>query len=229
MTDEPHTHHEYDEEIGALEAAIAEMGRLAGQQLDDGLRALRERDAELGHTVCTSDYRINELEVRIDRLATAMIARRQPTGSDLRFVIAAIRTGTDLERVGDEAGKLGRFAIEFAGSRALESRLLQGMQRLGEDVQAVFRRALEARAARDAEAAAETARAAEHVARVQGALLREFVTYMLEDPRTIQRVLHALWCTRALERIANHAANICESVVYVVEGRNIRHAEAAPE
>lgn len=229
MSDEPHTHHEYDEELRELEGALARMGRFAGQQLGDGLRALLERDAELGHTVCTSDYRINELELRIDRLATAMIARRQPAGSDLRFVIAAIRTGTDLERVGDEAGKLGRFAIEFAGSRSLEPRLLQGMRRFGEDVDAVFRSALRALAERDAETAIETAREAEHVAAVQGALLREFVTYMLEDPRTIQRVLHALWCTRALERIAHHAANVCESVVYVVEGRHVRHAEAAPE
>jgi phosphate transport system protein len=223
MTERRHIHSEYDDELNALHGLLLEMGGLVERQLADGLRALITRDAELGDRVCTADYRINSLEVRIDEEATMIIARRQPTGSDLRRLMAAIRTGTDLERVGDEAEKLGRFAVEFAAGHSSEPALLQGMERLGDAVRQVLGDALDAYARSDAAAATAVLEGAGHVGGYYDSVMRELITYMMEDPRTMQRALHALWCARALERIADHARNLCESVVYVEEGRNIRH------
>ena len=232
MTDRRHIHRAYDEELDTLRGMLLEMGGLVERQLADGLRALLTRDAELGDRVCTNDYRINSLEVQLDEEATAIIARRQPTGSDLRLVMAAIRTGTDLERIGDEAEKLGRFAVEFAGGRASEPGLLQGMERLGSAVRRILHDALDAFARSDAAAAAGITHEVDHLGVAYDGVMRELITYMVEDPRTMQRALHALWCARALERIADHARNVCEAVVYLVEGRNIRHRlpeSAGPE
>lgn len=234
MTERRHIHSEYDEELDALRGLLLEMGGLVERQLADGLRALVTRDAELGDRVCTADYRINSLEVRIDEEATTIIARRQPTGSDLRLLMAAIRTGTDLERIGDEAEKLGRFAVEFAAGHSPEPALLQGMERLGDAVRQVLRDSLDAFARSDAAAATAVLDGTGRVGGHYDSVMRELITYMMEDPRTMQRALHALWCARALERISDHARNVCESVVYIEEGRNIRHRaaggdSAAPE
>jgi len=225
VSDQPHTHHDYETELDALKGVLAEMGGLAERQLRDGLRALVTRDAELGDQVCSRDHQINDLELRVDERVTKIIARRQPAGSDLRLLVAAIRTGTDLERIGDEAGKLGRFAIEFGHGQALDPQLVRAMERLGERVRPVLAQALDAFARTDAPAATALMRDIDAIAQVHDAAVRELMTYMLEDPRTIQRVLHALWCARALERISDHARNICESVVYVGEGRDIRHRD----
>ena len=226
-----HILRDYDEELEHLRTTLLEMGGLAERQLGDGLRALVERDARLGDAVCTADYRVNDLEVRIDEEATAIIARRQPAGPDLRLLTAVIRSSTDLERIGDEAEKLGRFAIEFAGAQSLEPGMLGGLERLGDIVRAVLHEALDAFARGDAEAAARIAADDGRVNAACDAAMRELVTYMMEDPRTMQRSLHALWCARALERIGDHARNLCEAVVYVVEGRDIRHegTQAPPE
>mgnify|MGYP006433979577 CR=1 FL=1 len=231
MTEKRHIHSEYDQELDALHDLLLEMGGFVERQLADGLRALITRDADLGDRVCTADYRVNSLEVRIDEEATTIIARRQPTGSDLRRLLAAIRTGTDLERIGDEAEKLGRFAIEFAGGHSPEPVLLQGIERLGDAVRQVLRDALDAFARSDVTAATTVLESAEGVGGQYDSVMRELITYMMEDPRTMQRALHALWCARALERISDHARNLCEAVVYVEEGRNIRHrpAEGGPE
>ncbi len=226
MTERRHIHSEYDQELDALQGLLLEMGGLVERQLADGLQALITRDAELGDRVCTADYRINSLEVRIDEEATMIIARRQPTGSDLRLLMAAIRTGTDLERIGDEAEKLGRFAVDFAAGHSPEPTLLQGMERLGDAVRQVLRDALDAFARSDVAAATAVLDGTGRVGAHYDSVMRELITYMMEDPRTMQRALHALWCARALERISDHARNVCESVVYIEEGRNIRHRPA---
>lgn len=223
-----HIQHGYDDELEHLRSTFMEMGGLVEHQLGDGLHALVTRDARLGDEVCTADYRINELEVRIDEEATAIIARRQPAASDLRLLTAVIRCGTDLERIGDEAEKLGRFAIEFAGGQAPETGMLSGLDRLGGIVRAVLHEALDAFARGDADVAARIAADDGRINAACDAAMRELITYMMEDPRTMQRSLHALWCTRALERIGDHARNLCEAVIYVVEGRDIRHEGDQP-
>ncbi len=231
MSHDGHTRRDYDDALSDLRAVLAEMGGLAERQLRDGLQALVTRDAELGDGVRAGDRRINELDLRVDQQATAILARRQPAGPDLRFLMAAIRSGTDLERIGDEAGKLGRSAVELAGTQGVADDLLHRLERFGEDVRAFLRAALDAFARGDSGTARTIHGRGGRLADVHDGLTGEFVTCMMADPGATRRILHALWCARALERIADHSRNLCESVIYIVEGRDLRHAPArgAPE
>ena len=225
MSDETreHIHHEYDEALAAIRSTVEAMSRLVQGQLTDGLRALVTCDASLGDAVCTADHRVNSLEVRLDEQVTKVIARRQPTGSDLRLLLASLKVGTDLERVGDEAEKLGRYAIEFSAGASGESPVLNRVHEVGRVALEVLDAALNAFFARDAEQAVRVAIDERRVDRAFHEAMSTLIPAMTEEPRSTQRTLHALWCARALERIGDHARNICEATVYLAEGKDIRH------
>lgn len=228
MTDKPspfgsHISTQYDEELENIRQKLLMMGGLVEKQLSDGLQALLRGDGELGEAMVRRDVDVNAMEVDIDEECTRVIARRQPAAGDLRILIGMIKSITDLERVGDEACKLGKAVIEPSADQPLDRALGQGIQRLGRHVQDMLHDALDAFARLDPEAALRIAREESRVDEEYDALARQFVTYIMEDPRTIQRVLGVMWSARALERISDHARNLCEYVVYVVEGQDIRH------
>ena len=217
-----HISRKYDEALEDVRTSVLAMGGLVEEQISNALTALAEMDSELGEQVVRDDYKINRLEVQIDEECTRIIALRQPAASDLRLVIAIIKTITDLERMGDEAEKIGRTAMRLAGNSPRMMRYA-GVRNLGRHVQQMAQQALDAFARLDVEAAVDITREDKTVDLEYAACMRELVTYMMEDPRRISEVLDIIWCARALERIADHAKNIGEYIVFLVKGKDIRH------
>jgi phosphate transport system protein len=219
-----HISQEFDEELDSIRNKVLTMGGLVEKQLADGLKALLTGDSQLGDNVVEGDFKVNSMEVEIDEECTQVIARRQPTASDLRIVVTIIKTITDLERVGDEADKLGRFAAEIAREGGLRNPgMLTSVQNLGDHVRRMLHDTLDVFARMDVQAALRVAEEEAKIDQEYDGVVRQLITHMMEDPRSIRGVLSVLWCARALERVADHARNMCEYVVYMVEGKDIRH------
>jgi phosphate transport system protein len=226
-----HTSHQFEQELDAIRNKVLTMGGMVEKQVNDGLKALIESDGTLGEKVATSDYKVNQLEVEIDEACTRIIALRQPAAGDLRTIITMIKTITDLERIGDEAEKLGRFAVDLAIVDHADNNFAK-LKHLGEQVRKTLRGSLDALARLDVNAAMKVAAEDDVVNSEFESLTRQLITFMMEDPRSIKRMLQIMWCARALERIGDHAKNVCEYVVFMVKGKDIRHtrlqdAEAA--
>ncbi len=218
----PHISRAYDQDLENVRASVLEMGGLVEQQLVNALKALQEADIELGQSVLETESRINSMEVSIDEECIQILARRQPAAVDLRLVTAVSKTTTDLERIGDEAQKIARMAIELADKQGPKSYYV-GINSMGSHVRNMLRGALDAFARMDSKAALAVANQEPESDDQYAALLRQMITYMIEDPRSITSVLDAIWSARALERVGDHARNICEYVIYLVEGKDVRH------
>ena len=218
-----HISQQFNQELEAVRAKVLEMGGLVEQQLLDAVTALTAMDTALAEVVVASDYKVNRLEVEIDEECSRILARRQPAASDLRLVIAVIKTITDLERIGDEAERVGRMAMHFAEGNPGPAQTLVGIRHFGEHVHRVLHAALDAFARMDVEQALQVAREDEKIDEEYESILRQLMTYMMEDPRSIPRIVNVMWAARALERIGDRARNICEYLIYLVRGKDVRH------
>ena len=217
-----HISKRFDHELEDIRNKVLSMGGLVETQVNSGLKGLLESDSEIARQVVQDDYKVNRMEVEIDERCLEILARRQPAASDLRLVVAIIKTITDLERIGDQAEKLGRNQLELVdgGSRQSNSAKLE---HLGELVSRMLNRSLDAFARMDVDEAMKTIALDEKINAEFESISRQLITNMMEDPRTIQNSLRVSWCARALERIGDHSKNICEYVVFLVLGKDVRH------
>jgi phosphate transport system protein len=217
-----HIHSRYNAELEGVRSGVLEMGGLVEQQVQNGVRAVVTGDSQLGTEVARLDPRVNAMEVAIDEDCSRILATRSPTASDLRLIVAVIKTITDLERIGDEAEKLGHAAARFGSAERPPDRYRE-LKHIGELVAEMLHGALDAFARLDTEAALAVARRDRAIDEEYDAIQRQCITFMMEDPRAIRRTLDVMAVARALERIGDHAKNLCEYVVYMVLGKDIRH------
>ena len=217
-----HTSHQFDDDLESLRSKVMKMGGLVEKQVDNALSALTRSDSSLADDVATSDYKINSMEVAIDEECTQIIALRQPAASDLRLVMAIAKTITDLERIGDEAEKIGRHAVKLATVERTPTYFME-IKHMGERVRGMLHDSLDTFARMDTDRAIEIAQSDRVINEEYDALVRQLITHMMEDPRAIKRALRVMWCARSLERIGDHAKNICEYVIYTVAGTDVRH------
>ncbi len=217
-----HISRRFNKDIEDLRNSVLSMGGLVEAQLSKAISAIVSGDSELGLKVANDDYRVNDLEVSIDEECGRILATRQPAAGDLRLIVAIIKTITDLERIGDEAEKIGFLASKLAVmDRPSDS--YRELKTLGTHVSHMLRDAMNAFARLDVDEAMDVVREDERVDEEYEAIQRQCVTYMMEDPRSIKRVMNVTWSARSLERIGDHAKNICEYVIYMVQGRDVRH------
>jgi phosphate transport system protein len=217
-----HISQKYDAELEDIRTRVLAMGGLVESQIEQATAALVRGDIPLGEAVVMNDYKVNRMEVMLDEECTQIIARRQPAASDLRLVIAVIKTITDLERIGDEAEKIGRMAVRLAAAERPKNNYFE-LHALGDHARQMVHDALDSFARLDIEAAFRVAREDQQLDKEYGGVIRQMITFMMEDPRTISRAIDVIWTARALERIGDHARNICEYVIYLVKGKNVRH------
>jgi len=222
---EGHTVKGYDVDLAGLRIKLLEMGGLVLDQVQRAVAALVGADESAARAVLAREEEVNDYDLRIDEDSIALIARRQPMGSDLRAIISIARTVSDLERVGDEAKKIAFAALEGDGKRNLKlgAQLARDARHMARFATGMLRDALDAFDRMDALHAVEVARRdAELNAEFQSAV-RRLVTQVMEDPRRLAPVLDAVAVLKALEHVGDHAKNIARHVLYLVEGRDVRH------
>ncbi len=217
-----HISKQFDNELENIRERVLAMGGLVEQQLINALKALTETEIEHAQNVIKTEPQVNALEVSIDEDCTKILARRQPAAGDLRLVMAVIKTITDLERIGDESEKIAKMAKDLIEKQGPKSYYV-GINAMGNHARRMVHDALDAFARMDSRAAVTVAGEEPKSDEMYVAVLRQLITYMMEDPRNITGTIDAVWTARALERIADHARNICEYVVYFVEGKDVRH------
>lgn len=222
-----HISKQFNADLENVREEVLTMGGLVEEQLSKALEALEQNNIELAQEVISNDDRVNDFEINIDESCVKILAKRQPAASDLRLVSTVLKTITDLERVGDEAEKIARMAVEISEVRELSplgGRLHYGaLQHLANLVKNMLHDALDSFARMDTESAVEVAKKDKKADEEYDAISRQLMTYMMEEPRSISQVLDFLWAARALERIGDHAHNICEYIVYLVQGQDVRH------
>jgi phosphate transport system protein len=217
-----HISKQFDAELEDVRTRVLQMGGLVEEQIRRAADTLATGDMAEIAAVQENDHRVNAMEVDLDEACSHIIARRQPAAGDLRLLIAVIKTITDLERIGDEAEKIARMAkliydAERMHMPRIEIRHVAGL------ALAMLRKSLDAFARLDVKAAQEVVEQDDAVDSEFRSILRQLITFMMEDPRTISRCLEVLFVAKALERIGDHSKNMAEYVVYMVEGRDVRH------
>lgn len=217
-----HISGQFNNELETIRSSVLAMGGMVEQQLSDALEAIHSQDVELARHIVETDLKVNAMEVAIDEECTRIIAKRQPTAIDLRLILMISKTVTDLERMGDSADKLARMVLNSAGRTQPPLVSLDSMGRLAIKM---LHDALDAFARMDVEAAVRLYHEDDKIDRQYESIIRELMTYMMEDPRTIPQVLDVLWSARSIERIGDRCQHISDYIIYCVKGKDVRHTK----
>jgi phosphate transport system protein len=226
MATRAHIDRHYDEELQELRHLILEMGGLVEKQIADAMRALVDRDEEFARLIIDRDKTVNRMDVQIDDVCLRLLALHQPAARDLRLITTALKITTDLERAGDMAENIAERAIEL--SREPQLKPLIDLPRMASIAQGMLRQALDAFVREDADMALQVCHQDDTVDGLTDQLLRELLTFMMEDPHTISRALRLIFVSKYIERLADHATNIAEMVIFMVKGKSIRHLDRPP-
>ena len=212
---------EFDAELQELKKKILTMGSLVQTMLADSLTALVTRDTPLAASVQERDNEVDRMEIAVDELAVRIIALRQPAASDLRLIIAGLKIIKDLERVGDIAVNVSERVVELNAEPQLKPYI--DLPRMVDAVQAMIRDALDAFVMNDATLAQKVLERDEFVDNLNAQIFHELLTFMLSDPKTINRATRLIFISKYLERAADHATNVAEEVIFATQGRDVRH------
>jgi phosphate transport system protein len=218
-----HASKQYDLDLDSIRSRVLQMGGLVESQIRRALDVLAKGDRALADEVIAGDRRVNAMEVALDGDCNNLIVKRQPAAGDLRMIFAISKTVTDLERIGDEAQKIARMAKSIHERGAPSVPLTVDVRHAAELAIAMLQRTLDAFARLDCDAAQEVIRADAGIDSEFRSILRQLITYMMEDPRTITVALEIVWIAKAVERIGDHAKNMAEYVIYIVKGTDVRH------
>ena len=214
----------FHEELEALKQTLLAMGGLVEDQIRRGMTALLERDSDLAQEVIDRDRQVNAYDVEVDEKCVELLALHQPTAGDLRFITTAMKIVTDLERIGDQAVNIGQRTLELNLEPQLKPYI--DLPRMAERAQRMVKESLDAFVARDTELARRVCAADAEVDALKEQIFRELLTFMMADARTIPRSIRLILISRFLERVADHATNIAEMVIYMVDSKMVRHTLA---
>ena len=214
----------FHEELETLKQTLLAMGGLVEDQIRRVVRALVERDSDLAQEVIDRDREVNSYDVEVDEKCVELLALHQPTAGDLRFITTAMKIVTDLERIGDQAVNMGQRVLELNREPQLKPYI--DLPRMAELAQSMVKESLDAFVARDTELARQVCGEDDAVDALKEQIFRELLTFMMEDPKTIPRAIRLILVSRFLERVADHATNIAEMVIYMVESKMVRHTLA---
>ena len=214
----------FHEELEALKQTLLAMGGLVEDQIRRVMRALTERDDVLAQEVIDRDRQVNAYDVEVDETCVNLLALHQPAAGDLRFITTAMKIVTDLERIGDQAVNIGQRVLELNREPQLKPYI--DLPRMAARAQAIVKDSLDAFVSRDTEQARRVCGADAEVDALKEQIFRELLTFMMEDARTIPRAIRLILISRFLERLADHATNIAEMVIYLVDAKMVRHTLA---
>ena len=221
-----HTHKQFDAEMEEIRSGVLAMGGLVETQLTRAINALKHPDIDLIASVATDERAINQMQVSIDQQCSQIIAKRQPAAIDLRMVLTVVKIVNELERIGDEIKKIAYKAQQMQRPERLSNVRFHEITRAAELAESNLQLALDAFARLDVNAAAQVVSNDEAIDSAFLSILRQLISYMMEDPRTITPALEIVFIAKSIERIGDHAKNVAENVVHVVKGKDVRHATA---
>ena len=222
-----HSSKQYDHELETIRSKVLLMGGIVETQFQEAMHCFRASNVERADHVIAEDNTVNQLEVSLDDACSHLIVKRQPTANDLRTVMATIKVITDLERIGDEATKIARTSKSLHARGAIALNHYDMVRNIATATGDMLHDSLDAFARLDGKQALQLIARDEVIDHEFRSIMRNLITFMMEDPRTISSALDTLWVAKAIERIGDHAKNIAEYVIYVVEGKDIRHTKPA--